>query len=202
MNEPRLIPLKTMTSDIVKVRKCLAAGRNMTEIKSKPVADLISLNGWSHSPSWSPFLTDAAVCGRESPENIGHLSAKGTECHWCVITLDVGTYRRKCWSSWIKECESVYTMDLVLIYEYLTVFYHYLYYMCLVWFNTMKYSIHDYCFIVLYCVGWCTMTINCFKDLDGAVWIDWIWFVLHFLKVILFSLFHINGQVFFIWGKK
>lgn len=80
MKEPRLIPLKTMTSDIVKVRKRFAAGRNMTEIKSNPGADWLSLNGWSHSPSCSPFLTDAAVRGRESPENIGHLSAKGTEC--------------------------------------------------------------------------------------------------------------------------
>lgn len=79
MKEPRLIPLKTMTSDIVKVRKRLAAGRNMTEINSNPGADWLSLNGWSHSPSCSPFLTDAAVRGGESPENIGHLSAKGTE---------------------------------------------------------------------------------------------------------------------------
>lgn len=73
-----------------KSEKRLAAGRNMTEFKSNPGADWLSLNGWNHSPSCSPFLTDAAVRGRESPENIGHLSAKGTECDRCV-----GTYRRK-----------------------------------------------------------------------------------------------------------
>lgn len=30
------------------------------------------------------IFTDAAVRGRESPENIGHLSAELTECDCCV----------------------------------------------------------------------------------------------------------------------
>lgn len=65
MTEPRLIPLKTMTSDIVKVSKNLThkQRRDMNEAKS---------SSWSHS-LMSSIFTDAAVRGGESPENIGHL---------------------------------------------------------------------------------------------------------------------------------
>lgn len=74
MTEPRLIPLKTMTSDIVKVSKDLTY-RQRQDINFNPLTDLILLNGWSHSPMFSIF-TDAAIRGRESPENVGQLSAK------------------------------------------------------------------------------------------------------------------------------
>lgn len=87
MQEPRLIPLKTMTSDIVKVSKTipLVAQFICSKIKtqtSKLSVVIIEINTvcslilimftlpCSYRFSDYCFLTDAAVCGRESPENI------------------------------------------------------------------------------------------------------------------------------------
>lgn len=69
MTEPRLIPLKTMTSDIVKVSQsptCRQKGDRNFEWSSC---------FWFY---WMVFIfTDAAVRGGESPENIGHPSLQG-----------------------------------------------------------------------------------------------------------------------------
>ena len=72
MQEPRLIPLKTMTSDIVKVSRnitlihrfvCTKTTCHRIVLKSPCLFLLIFDSSLS--------FTDAALCGGESPENVG-----------------------------------------------------------------------------------------------------------------------------------
>lgn len=75
MQEPRLIPLKTMTSDIVKVSQICE--ETDTKIKSRlPLYHICDFL----------FDADAAVCGRESPEDVGPHFADRPGCYWAVRT--------------------------------------------------------------------------------------------------------------------
>lgn len=71
MKEPRLIPLKSMTSDIVKV-SWESVSLNLLLIKKKSVMLFVSNAQfvYRHSCSYLSF-TDAALCGGKSPENVG-----------------------------------------------------------------------------------------------------------------------------------
>lgn len=78
MQEPRLIPLKTLTSDLVKVSRHI------------PLTDqcicFLKLLLCHPPPPICLSLTDAAVRGRESSENVGPRYAERNGC--CCDTAE------------------------------------------------------------------------------------------------------------------
>lgn len=107
MQEPRLIPLKTMTSDIVKVSNTFYSPvresvkrqkhQHQSQVEVYPVTDYKTI--------MSLCLTDAAVCRRESPENVGAHHAVRREDLVLIQTATMLNLEQSTWGSWWRPVQ-------------------------------------------------------------------------------------------------